>query len=155
MDITRQNAIEITNEINEALAAIASKRGLTFTLGRTTYGEQYQLKLTAFTNETNEVGLNLSNPDVKAFLRNAQHYGVMDPEMALATPVIVKGEEYQIVGYKPRSTKRPFILKKKSDGKSFVFSDGAASHMATYNYKKDFVSNSARIKRNRDAELSV
>jgi hypothetical protein len=155
MDITRQNAIDITNEINEAIAAIALKRGLTFKLGRTTYGPEFNVKITAFTNETNESGFNVNSPEVKAFLHNAHSHGITNPETALATPVVVKGEEYQIVGYKPRATKRPFIMKKISNGKSYIFPDGAARHMATYDYKKDFMSDSARIKRNSDAELSV
>ena len=138
MDITRQQAIEISREIEAAIKPILAKHGLTLNSPKTTYGERYDYKITASRLVASDTGVNMASPEAKAFLRNANMHGITDAAKCFDQTIRINGKTYMLIGYKPRATKRPFILKDCADGKTYVFPNTSAKFFPTYDKETDY-----------------
>lgn len=142
MTISRQQAIKITTEIETAVNAILASHNLTSSGVKTTYGDMYQIKISASEFIQAGTGVNMGSPEAQAFLYNAKRYGITNPEECFAETIHINGKEYALLGYKPRSTKRPFVLRDCADGKTYVFPRDVVRNFPSYNRDEDFVNRS-------------
>jgi len=60
-------------------------------------------------------------PEMTALRDNYKYLGIPE-EWLTATLVCPRGEEFKLVGYKPRATKRPFIIKDVHSGAKYATS---------------------------------
>lgn len=136
MKIDRNQAKTITNEIQDAIAGILASHGLTQDKINTKYGDIYRITIEASIHEVNGNGVNVNSREMENLKYYAQHHGIADIEADLAGETIhYGGKEWIPVGYKPRATKRPFIMKNVQDGKEYVFPDSIAAYFPSYDGK--------------------
>lgn len=141
MAITRQQAITITKEIETATNEILTKHNLVPSPPKTTYGDNYQIKITASELVTTGTGINMGSPEAQAFILNASMYGITNPEECFNETIHINGKEYALVGYKSRAPKRPFIMTDCSDGKTYVFPENIVREFPNYNKDNDMMNN--------------
>lgn len=122
--ITKEQARTITAEIAEAVKAIFESHGLEQTDYRTTYGERYEVKLTAVTADRNELGVNENTREARDYLDMGSYYGLNDG--LLGVKFKTNGTTYQFIGLAPRSPKY-FILAKNEDGQTVKFTQAAVA----------------------------
>lgn len=122
--ITKEQARTITAEITEAVKAIFESHGVEQTDYRVTYGERYELKLTAVTASRNELGVNENTPEARDYLDMASYYGLN--EGLLGVKFQSNGSTYQFIGLAPRSPKY-CILAKREDGQTVKFTQQAVA----------------------------
>jgi hypothetical protein len=110
----RQKAKQIRDQLT-ALFKDADLGGLTAKVGNSTYDPD--AGTVVFKVEISEPGA-LGKHEV-AFNKNCYFYDLKKED--LHKVVTIRGEELEIVGLRPRARKMPVILKRKSDGKEYVF----------------------------------
>lgn len=115
MEITREKARVLHQEIMEAVRAVAAKHGMTTRFGNATY-ETTTFRIKAELLAVAEDGENLA---AKAeWMRHAEWIGMMPSDFGRT--FISRGQRYKIVGIKPRSRTMP-IIAEREDGKRFKF----------------------------------
>ena len=140
-NITREQARNITAEIDAAIDAILAKHDLTKDKVRTTYGDEYSFKVTATVHNTDANGINQDSVEMSALRINAKLHGITDIESDLAGETIhVGGKDLIPAGYKPRATKRPFLMKDVADGKLYNYPASIARYFPSYQAEADYMS---------------
>jgi len=106
----------LRNEIDEALAKVGQKYGVTFQGGNIRYtAESFKMQISAATKGVNGE----SEPaEVKDFKNSCFIYGMTPND--LGRQFLVSGESYKLIGYKPKNHKYPFVGQ-RADGKRFKF----------------------------------
>jgi hypothetical protein len=117
--ITREQAKAITADVEAAVAAVFAQHGLEPSGARTSYGNEYTVKLSAIPVERDEAGINRADPKVKAWADMARYYGL--PEDGVGRTFKVQGHTYTIIGLAPGRPRRPVIATDLSTGKPYVF----------------------------------
>ncbi|GIU41016.1 hypothetical protein TUM3794_20410 [Shewanella colwelliana] len=119
--ITKTAAKTIRHELNAILEQYnkENKHGLTVTLGDASYTENSITFKTTAAVKIEGIPAEIE-PTKKAldFLNYAELLGLNKSD--LGRKFISNGREFTLCGYKPRSTKRPFVAK-APDGQDYVF----------------------------------
>jgi hypothetical protein len=127
--INASNIKTIRADLEAALAAVAKKHGIQFTMGRITYSDaKLSGKLTAVdTSATvNGAAVVAATPEAVDLARYGKSY-IGDPSFDFgATYMDGQIGKFTIVGLKTRSHKYPFVIKAVSDGKTYKAS---ATHL--------------------------
>jgi hypothetical protein len=140
MSITRQQAKTVTEDIQAAIAGVMAKHGLTVDKVSTTYGTEYAFKVKASVHQVNDDGINVNSAEMDHLKYYGPMYGIMDVESDIAGESIhIDGREYRPAGYKPRASKRPFLMKCLSDGKDYVFPASVVKYFPSYDATQGFM----------------
>ena len=129
MAIARADARVVTDEIAVAVKAIFEKHGLTLGDIRSNYGDSYASKVTATTAEVGEDGFDYGTDAAKMWLMYGHPHGFEDPKAVLGKIVVMRGEEWEFMGYAPRSPKYPLRFRKVADGRIYKFTDSALRYL--------------------------
>jgi hypothetical protein len=106
----------LRDDINEALAAVAKKHGISLSTGNVSFNARNaNIKLVAAIIDESGVA---QTPEKTAFRAYAPHYGLSPDDFGKTFRAA--GKTYEIVGLKPKSHQYP-ILGKRADGKIFKF----------------------------------
>lgn len=116
--ITPNLCREMRAKINETLAQLGASMDMSI-----------EAKSARFTDDniTFKLEINLIRdgevvtPEMTALRDNYKYLGVPE-EWLTATLVDPRGEEFKLVGYKPRATKRPFIIEDVHSGAKYTTS---------------------------------
>jgi len=110
--ITKTTLVTLRAELNDALATVLEKHGLSATLGNMRYGDtHFHCKLEVSCGSSDET-------DRNEFARHAFAYGLTGDDYGKS--FTHDGKSFRIVGFKPRSPKFP-IIAENMDGKRFKF----------------------------------
>jgi len=112
----RANAQRIRDILDKALPEVLAPYGLSFQLGNARYDDD-SVKFTGF-NIAVAGGLTQMEKDLAGRVEMSAEYGVELDADKVAT---YRGEEYALVGFKPRNRKYPYIWKKLSNGSNWKF----------------------------------
>lgn len=124
MSVSKQQAIELSKEIERFTKELFASHGLDVPKMSTRYGDQYKVTITTGSVELDESGINLASQEAVDFVRYAE-MGLIDlPAEALGrTFRNPDGVEYVLAGYVPSRPKYPYVAKRVADGKSYKFTD--------------------------------
>ena len=105
----------INNDIKEAIQSVAAKHGVSIKLGNTRYTtDNYSTKLEVAVIKNGKVVTQKSSD----FDLYKESFGV---NANLGDKFYDRGEEYEITGLAPRSTKYPILCKNLHNGKTYKF----------------------------------
>ena len=135
---TRQQAIDISNEIKAATDTILAAHGLVARQPKTSYGDNvYKITIEASLETLNTNGVNLASTEATDFIAMAGYHGITDPRVCFDDTIDIGGKTYTLIGYNSRARKRPFVMKEQVTGKTYVFADNIARLFPTYDPMKD------------------
>ena len=123
MKIDRETARLITKEITSDLESVLKKHGLTLAKTRSTYGDQYSLKIEAELQTTGPNGVNMTSIEATDYTRFHTSYGL--PDGLLGKKFTVQGKEYAFAGIATRRSKFPICARDLEEGKTVFFKDTA------------------------------
>ena len=117
MTLTRETLKALRADIDNALAAVAEKHGVSFDLGRCTY----QTNNATFKLGVATIGDDgaVNSPEADAFKANAQWCGLKSED--LGAEFVTRQGRYTISGAKPRSPKYPILGTEVGTGKCYKF----------------------------------
>lgn len=121
--IDRQTCIAIAREIDEAVAPIFAKHGLTAKPTRSKYGDELVVSVKAIAVKLNDEGVNEADPSVKAYKMFAPSYGL--PEDGVGRSFTYGGKRFTVTGLATTRTTRP-VQVTREDGRRFKFPIDAA-----------------------------
>ncbi|MBU1248691.1 MAG: hypothetical protein KKB70_08335 [Proteobacteria bacterium] len=113
----------LRKEINDALALIGGKHGITFSLGNISFNpESWSTKLTCVVATLDGNGDTLSAKETKA-KQDWNHYAKLGvvPEGLVGKTFVSRSKKYVVMGYLPRCTRFPILCKCLADGTSTKF----------------------------------
>jgi len=120
-EFNRENLKLMREEINQALAAITEKYGVTTEIGNIRYStNSFHTKLTVTVGAVNGQPTDKPNLD---FTTHCFIYGMVPSDLG-KTFIGNQGVSYKLVGLKPNNHKYPFIGERQ-DGKRFKFAADA------------------------------
>ena len=128
MEVTKEQAVSVTAEIQEAVNAILAKHGLTGPKIKTTYGDFYKFTLEAFVKNEGDNGINLSSKEATYFKKfgytayDAQ-YNTTELVAPLGTIFKNKGVEYAFGGIASSRKKYPIVGINTANGTTMLFTD--------------------------------
>lgn len=133
--VTREQAREITAEIQQAVTAIIKKHGLDIESTKTGFGDFFEFKVRACSVKKVN-GVNVESVVAKQWILESYFYGFTQDEAAalLGTPFVgkkVNGQEVLLAGFNPRKKKMPFIGQ-TADGKQYELSEQAVRSLAGF-----------------------
>ena len=110
--VTREQAREITAEIQQAVTAIIKKHGLDIESTKTGFGDFFEFKVRACSVKKVN-GVNIESVIAHQWIQQAYFYGFTGDEAAalLGTSFGIKidRQEVLLAGYNPRKKNRPFV----------------------------------------------
>lgn len=118
----RNNLKTLRKDIDDALAAVATKHGIDLSIGTISFDQnKFTTRLTVTTKASaiapehgNSLFEGVAAQDIEAFKRYAPMVGLEESD--LTKEFTDKGTRFAIVGYSPRSTKFPVLVKNLSNG---------------------------------------
>jgi hypothetical protein len=128
MEVTKEQAVSVTAEIQEAVNAILAKHGLTGPKIKTTYGDFYKFTLEAFVKNEGDNGINLSSKEATYFKKfgytayDAQ-YNSTELIAPLGTIFTNKGVQYAFGGIAATRKKYPIVGINTTNGTTMLFTD--------------------------------
>lgn len=129
MAISRTDARALTDELIAAITPILEAHGMKMGTQRSNYGDRYALKFDATSVELGEDGFDYGTKEAQDWLLYGKFNGFDEPKSVLGKVVVMRGDEWQFVGYSPRSPKYPMRFKRVADGKVYKFTDSAMRHL--------------------------
>lgn len=119
--VTREQAREITAEIQQAVAAVIKKHGLDIESTKTGFGDFFEFKVRACSVKKVN-GVNVESVVAKQWIQQAWFYGFTEDEAAalLGTSFGIKidRQEVLLAGYNPRKKNFP-LVGQTADGKQW------------------------------------
>src|SRR5210317_201051 len=107
----------IRADVEEALAAVAKKHGVTITTGRGTYTAEWatmKLEIAAIDSDGT-----VQTKEAVDFVAYAFRYGLSPDD--LGKEFSYGGETFEIIGLKTRATKMPILGQSRENGKIYKF----------------------------------
>lgn len=138
MNISKQQAEQISSEIDSAIAAILEKHGLQRGKRSIQYGDLFTYKVEASALIQGENGVNLGSKEAQAWIVNGSLYGFTDPKAALGQEFTWAGKQFIFIGLRPRSKKSPVIARSAADGKEYVMGGRALRLLPGYDASIDY-----------------
>ena len=126
MEVTKQQAKEITEEIKAAVEAIFKSHGLETPKASARYGISYSIKLEASVENLDENGVNLSSQEAMAYTQFHKAYDLNGG--LLGTEFEVNGEKFTFIGLALSRNKYP-IVARNSSGETVFFTRLVASKL--------------------------
>ena len=126
MNITKEEAREITKDIQEAVAAIFYARDMAVPKVKTTYGDVYKVSFESSPLALNDAGVNVASPEASAYERFHDSYGL--PAGLLGKKFESRGETYTFAGLATRRPKYP-IVALKSNGDITFFTENIKTQL--------------------------
>lgn len=123
MKVDKETARLITNEIVSAVESVLKKHDMALAKTRSTYGDQYSLKIEAELQTTGPNGVNMSSVEASDYIRFHTSYGL--PSGLLGRKFTVQGKEYAFAGIATRRSKFPICAKDLEEGKTVFFKETA------------------------------
>lgn len=118
MEINKDTLKRFRHDFSHLAKVLEDEFGVTIKLGNISYDNTgFKTSMTVVNGE----GVDIQSMQLeKDFLNNCWKYGMIDTD--LHRVFTYQGDEYQIVGMKPRSKKYPFVVKHLTSGKLSKFS---------------------------------
>lgn len=130
MSITRQDIRVFRTEIDHLLATFCQKYNLEMTQNAASFtNTSFSVKLEFVEKVENEAGINVNNPEAKAYLINGHTYGLLPGRLGVTFVSNGDGTEYIFVGIKPQRYQYPFSVERASDGKKFKMGKSVAQNI--------------------------
>lgn len=124
----KAKAARLRAEVNEALAAVGIKNGMSFSLGNITFTDQ-DMRVTIRGIE--------GDSSITPMALDWEKYKHRYPELSKAdlgnTFLDDKGNTFKIVGLKPRNRKYPVIAERVDTGRNFKFSSYQVNLFLSFN----------------------
>lgn len=118
--IERQQIKSIRDRFLEAVRPIAEEMGVAVTPGMCKYGPTGEIRLQI--SPINEDGT-VETKEAQAFKQYARLEGLNPTD--LGRTFRSQGKTFEIIGFKPRATKRPILCRCREDRKNYVFESRA------------------------------
>ena len=136
MEVTKQQAVSITAEIQEAVNAILTKHGLSGPKVKTAYGDYYKFSLEAFAKNEGDNGVNLSSKEATYFLKfGYTAYDANYNTTELVAPLGTKfsggtpAKEYVFAGIASTRKKYPITAIDVATGATVFFPDSVVGRI--------------------------
>jgi len=127
VQVTRDKAREITEEVVEEVRKVLAKHGLKLDKYNTTYGESWAIKISGHKEVVNaETGVDEGSAYARDFLRFPMQWGLT--EKALGCTVKVRGVDHTFVGTASRRPKYPFALRNNRTGKLMMHTESVVPY---------------------------
>lgn len=119
--ITKETMDVLRRDIDLHLTMVGVKHGLKLQLGGGTYqlsgeGARFRLDITDLTGPTGA-----QNVDELAFKQRAVWFGLKPDWLHRVFTDEVTGDQYEIIGLRPRRRKYPVVVKNMTSGKNYIF----------------------------------
>ena len=121
MTISKTLAVEITNEIDQAVKAILAKHNLQLLKQSTKYGDEFNYTVKAVAVDLNDSGVNVNSPEALNWIAVGNTYGFKFPLDVLGGIFVNAGKEYKFVGINLRKEKFPLSAIEVATGQSYGF----------------------------------
>lgn len=121
MLITKNDAIAISTDIENAINAILEKHNLKVNKIRSKYGDEYQFSISASPIKLNDKGVSVTSPEAQEFIMFGKHYGFDNPEATLGATFISNGKTLKFTGLSTRKSKFPVHAIDTKTQKSFGY----------------------------------
>ena len=138
MDISRQQARLVTEEIDAAVKAILAKHGLTAGQAKTNYGYQYKYTITASVPVVSDNGFDIGTPEAQTFILLGPTSGFANPKASLGVPFTVNGKTFIVTGWNSRAPKFPLVGKNLTDGTAVKMPRSWLKHIPGYDAGIDY-----------------
>ena len=125
-EINPKTIREIRQLISDSLAVILEDNNLRMDLGNGSYDSD-SVKFNGF-----RISLADSlTPEEKALQSHLEYRSKVDHKVTLDSTIIAndRGRKFSLVGFKPRSSKRPFVIQDLVTGKKFVTTENDVERM--------------------------
>lgn len=136
MEVTKQQAVNITAEIQEAVNAIIAKHGLSGPKVKTSYGDYYKFTLEAFAKNEGVNGVNMSSKEATYFTKfGFTAYDEKFNATELVAPLGTKFsggkpiKEYVFAGIASTRKKYPIAAIDLATGATVFFPEAIAGHI--------------------------
>ena len=123
--IDKAEAIQIRKILDSELPGILKKHGLKHKLGNCTYDDD-SVKFSGFRIETE----NADTEEMKALKADIEfREKYMETTLRMGLNYRMGKKTVHLVGFKPRSKKRPYIIEERETGRQFIISEDEAEKM--------------------------
>ena len=129
MAISRTDARVVTDEVIKAITPILEAHGLKMGSHRSNYGDRYAFRFDASTVVLGEDGFDYGTKEAQDWLFYGSLKDFESPKDVLGKVVVMRGEQWEFMGYAPRSPKYPLRFKKVVDGRVYKFTDSALRYL--------------------------
>ena len=133
MNVTKDQAKAITQEIEVAVKAIFEKYELQPSKIRSKYGDGYQFSVQADAIDINESGVNLASTESQVWISIGKQYGFENPASVLGAEFVQNGKPFKFLGMNPNASRFPLVAKNLKDGKTYKLTVGSVKLMPTFN----------------------
>ena len=133
MNVTKDKAREITQEIEVAVKAIFEKHELQPSKIRSKYGDGYQVSIQADAIEMNDSGVNLASTESQVWISIGKQYGFENPASVLGAEFVQNGKPFRFLGMNPNASRFPLVAKNLKDGKTYKLTVGSLKLMPNFN----------------------
>jgi len=124
--INKQTISQIRQLVEDSLSVILEDNNLRMELGNASYDND-SVKFTGF-----RISLaNALTQEEKALKNELEYRRAFEPRVTLDDSIVGtdKGQQFKLVGFKPRSTKKPFIIEDIKTGGRYVCPESMAERM--------------------------
>lgn len=104
---TKRDAQNMLNDIREAMAAIEKKYNCTLSIGKSTYGDYFETKLSFGKTVQHDNGSFVQTKESQAFAARAKSLGVS--EDVLGQEIRHEGKTYVVLGYATKNRMYPIL----------------------------------------------
>lgn len=123
MNITKDTAAKVLDEVDATLTAIFAKHGLAQPTFSVTYGEMLKITVKASVETLNDKGVNVTSTEALDYETYGDTYGLL-PGL-LGTKFTSKGKTYTFVGIAPNRPKFPICVIEDASGARMKMTDQA------------------------------
>lgn len=124
--INKQTISQIRQLVEDSLSVILEDNNLRMELGNASYDND-SVKFTGF-----RISLaNALTQEEKALKNELEYRRAFEPRVTLDDSIVGtdRGQQFKLVGFKPRSTKKPFIIEDIKTGGRYVCPESMAERM--------------------------
>lgn len=132
--VTKQQAVVVSTEIEKAINEILAKHNLSSHKYKVKYGDVFGINLEATPITMNDKGVNLSTPAAHAWITIGKDYGFENPAEVLGAIFQANGKTYKFLGINPSSRgKFPVEVVDVATDKKFGFTYTALRKLPNFN----------------------
>lgn len=124
--MTKQDAVELANDVRAAVAEILASRGYAQPTMKVVYGDSFKITFETTTVDLGDNGVNLASREAANYKDLADYptaiFGKLDPD-AIGKVYKWQGRDVVFLGYNPRAKKYPFVIRELDSGAMFKASE--------------------------------
>lgn len=133
MLVTKNDAVAISTEIENAINQILAKHNLKANKIRSKYGDEYQFTISASPIKLNDKGVSVTSPEAQEFIMFGKHYGFENPEASLGATFTSNKMTLKFTGLNTRKSKFPVYGVDIKTNKSYGFPMSVLTRLEGFN----------------------